>query len=278
MASWQPLTPPGAPSSARFGSAWPPRCWGSRSAPACTPERSRWRSTTSAGWPCTSPRGSWTWRGPARGWGPPPLPPRAAAPPQSRRSARHLAWRHETTRAANPVGGHRPPCPDRRRQQQRSGRHPRRCLSRLLDGAQVSVATGLSRVVSTRPTGRTLIILAATLVVYQNIVTVITGGELFTSGPVALTISAILIAAMLLWARQSNLTLVELGITRHGAARGAAIGVGVAAAVAVAALVLLRSGLLVPGPVHYAPFAEMTVAHVVFRALILMPLATILPE
>jgi len=133
-------------------------------------------------------------------------------------------------------------------------------------------------VVLARPAGRTLIILATSLVVYQNVVTVITGGELFTSGPVALTISAILIAAMLLWARQGNLTLVELGITRHGAARGAAIGVGVAAAVAVAALVLLRSGLLVPGPVHYAPFAEMTVAHVVFRALILMPLATILPE
>src|SRR3990172_6793137 len=56
MASWQPLTPPGAPLSARFGSAWPPRCWGSRSAPACTPGRSRWRSTTSAAWPCSLPR------------------------------------------------------------------------------------------------------------------------------------------------------------------------------------------------------------------------------
>ncbi len=56
------------------------------------------------------------------------------------------------------------------------------------------------------------------------------------------------------------------------------MGLAVAAVVAMAALVLLRSGLLVEGPVQYAPFAGMTVADVITRALIWMPLVTVLPE
>lgn len=129
-----------------------------------------------------------------------------------------------------------------------------------------------------KPTGRALLTLAAFLVVYENVVTVITGGELFISIPPALTVAAMLIAAMIEWSRRSNLTLAELGITRHGAVRGAAIGLAVAAAVAASAVLSLRSGLLAQGPVEYAPFAGMTVADVLARALVWVPLATVLPE
>lgn len=130
----------------------------------------------------------------------------------------------------------------------------------------------------TTPTPRTLIILAATLVAYQNVVTVITGGELFSSGLLAVTIAAILVAIMIGWSLRSNLTLAELGITWHRAARGAAIGLSLGTAVASAALVLLRSGLFVDGPVEYSRLAGMTVGDVIVLALIWMPLATVLPE
>lgn len=129
-----------------------------------------------------------------------------------------------------------------------------------------------------KPTDRSLITLAAFLVVYENVVAVITGGELFFSVPAALAIAAILIAVMIGWSRRSNLTLVELGITRYRAGRGAAIGLAVAAVVAALAVVTLRSGLLVPGPVEYSPFASMTVADALLRALVWVPLATVVPE
>jgi uncharacterized protein len=125
---------------------------------------------------------------------------------------------------------------------------------------------------------RTLILLAATLVVYENVATVITGGELFISVPAALTISAILITAMIVVSRRCKLTLAELGLTRRGAARGAAIGLAVAAVVAAGAVVIVRIGPMVDGPVQYAPFATMPAADAIMRAVVWVPLATVLPE
>jgi membrane protease YdiL (CAAX protease family) len=129
-----------------------------------------------------------------------------------------------------------------------------------------------------KPTPRALLTLAVFLVAYENVVTVITGGELFFSVPAALAIAAILIAVMIGWSRRSNLTLAELGITRHRAVRGAATGLAVAVVVAAFAVASLRSGLLVPGPVEYSPFASMTVADALMRALVWVPLATVVPE
>ncbi len=131
---------------------------------------------------------------------------------------------------------------------------------------------------SVPPTRRSLLFLAAALVIYGNVVTVITRGELFTSGPAAVTISAVLIVGMMVWSRLWNLPLSELGISRHGAWRGMAVGLAVAAAAAGAALLLLRSGLAASGPVQYAPFAGMSVADVLVRALIWLPIAVALPE
>lgn len=124
----------------------------------------------------------------------------------------------------------------------------------------------------------TLLALAATLVLYENVVTVITGGELFISVPAALTISAILIVAMIVWSRRCNLTLAELGITRQGAVRGVAIGLAVAAVIAAGAVVIVRIGPVVDGPVEYAPFATMSAGEVLARALVWVPLATVLTE
>ncbi|MGZ8563557.1 MAG: CPBP family intramembrane glutamic endopeptidase [Candidatus Limnocylindria bacterium] len=125
---------------------------------------------------------------------------------------------------------------------------------------------------------QTLILLAATLVVYENVATLVTGGELFISVPAALTISAILVTGMSVWSRRCDLTLAELGLTRHGAARGAAIGLVVAAVVAAGAVVIVRIGPLVDGPVQYEPFATMPAADAIMRALVWVPLATVLPE
>ncbi len=125
---------------------------------------------------------------------------------------------------------------------------------------------------------RTLILLAATLVVYENVATVITGGELFISVPAALTISAILITAMIVVSLRCGLTVAELGLTRWGAARGAAIGLAVAGVVAGGAVVIVRIGPLGDGPVQYAPFATMPAVDAIMRALVWVPLATVLPE
>lgn len=125
---------------------------------------------------------------------------------------------------------------------------------------------------------RTLLVLAATLVVYENVATLVTGGELFISVPAALTIAAILVTAMIVWSRRCHLTLEELGLTRHGAARGAAIGLLVAAVVAAGAVVIVRIGPLTDGPVQYEPFASMPAADAIMRALVWVPLATVLPE
>ena len=129
-----------------------------------------------------------------------------------------------------------------------------------------------------QPSRRSLVILAAFLVAYENVVTVVTGGELFFSVPAALAIAATLVVVMIGSSRRFNLTLAEVGISRHRAARGAAIGLAVAAVVAGLAVLSLRSGLLVPGPVEYSPFASMTVGEVLLRAWIWVPLATVLPE
>ena len=129
-----------------------------------------------------------------------------------------------------------------------------------------------------KPSRRSLVILAAFLVAYENVVTVATGGELFFSVPAALAIAAALVVVMIGWSRRFNLTLAEVGISRHRAARGAAIGLAVAAVVAGLAVLSLRSGLLVPGPVEYSPFASMTLGEVLLRAWIWVPLATVLPE
>ncbi|MDP9467233.1 MAG: CPBP family intramembrane metalloprotease [Chloroflexota bacterium] len=124
----------------------------------------------------------------------------------------------------------------------------------------------------------TLLVLAAFLVVYENVATLITGGELFISVPAALTIAAILVTAMIAWSGRCSLTLAELGLTRHGAARSAAIGLAVAAVVAAGAVVIVRIGPVVDGPVQYEPFATMSVGEVFARALLWVPLATVLPE
>jgi membrane protease YdiL (CAAX protease family) len=129
-----------------------------------------------------------------------------------------------------------------------------------------------------KPTRRSLLTLAAFLVVYENVVTLITGGELFFSVPAALAIAAFLIAVMAAWSRRSNLTLAELGITWQRAAPGAAIGLAVASVVAALAVVTLRSGVVVEGPVEYSPFASMTLADALMRALVWVPLATVVPE
>lgn len=128
------------------------------------------------------------------------------------------------------------------------------------------------------PTRRSLIGLAAAIVAYENVVTVITGGELFTSGLAALTISAVLIVAMIFWSSRCRLTLAEIGISRNGALRGAAIGLGVGALMAIPVLLLSHSNSLTHGGVQYTPFARMTMTDVVIRALVFMPLVTALPE
>ena len=122
-----------------------------------------------------------------------------------------------------------------------------------------------------------LIFLAAFLVVYENVATIITGGELFISVPAALTIAAILVTAMIVWSR-CHLTLADLGLTPRGAARGATIGLVVAAVVAAGAVVIVRIGPLLDGPVQYEPFATMPAADAITRALVWVPLATVLPE
>ncbi|MGI8848274.1 MAG: TldD/PmbA family protein [Candidatus Dormibacteria bacterium] len=100
------------------------------------------------------------------------------------------------------------------------------------------------------PTRRSLIGPAAAIVAYENVVTVITGGELFTSGLAALTISAVLIVAMIFWSSRCRLTLAEIGISRNGALRGAAIGVGVGALMAIPVLLLSHSNSLTPRSVR----------------------------
>jgi membrane protease YdiL (CAAX protease family) len=76
----------------------------------------------------------------------------------------------------------------------------------------------------------------------------------------------------------ARLDRADLGLTRSGATRSAWIGLLTAGAMVVPALLILRFPPLVGRPVAYTPLAGLPWVELLGRALVSMPLDTILPE
>ena len=84
---------------------------------------------------------------------------------------------------------------------------------------------------------------------------------------------------LLWWAlRREKLTWREVGLGLGRALRGAALGTLGGLAMAGAALAVLHFPLVIPGPVTYGRVQAMETGDVVARALVTMPLDTVLPE
>ena len=124
--------------------------------------------------------------------------------------------------------------------------------------------------------------LAVFLVAFENVVALITGGELFRSGVQSgvqtLAISTALLASVALWMRTQKLSLSDVGITSIRWRSSVAIGLGVGLTIGIAVVLILHSGIGAGGSVSYRPLAQLSTGTVLVRALVWMPLATAIPE
>jgi tRNA pseudouridine32 synthase/23S rRNA pseudouridine746 synthase len=116
------------------------------------------------------------------------------------------------------------------------------------------------------------------LILFENTVAVVTGGELFASGWIGLVATALLLVVLVLWSNLTRLSLKEIGVTKDHIVFASACGIAAACIAAGAVLGLLMWGPGVGGTVRYTPFSSMTVGTIIARATIWMPLTTALPE
>lgn len=118
---------------------------------------------------------------------------------------------------------------------------------------------------------------AVLLIVWGNAVASIVG----TPIPLSWTGAAFgvtLVVLSLLSARRMGLTWAEVGLSPRTAAKGAAVGMALGLLAAAVGLVVFRFPPLLGAPVSYVPLGSLTWSELAFRALVLLPLDTVLPE
>jgi tRNA pseudouridine32 synthase/23S rRNA pseudouridine746 synthase len=117
------------------------------------------------------------------------------------------------------------------------------------------------------------------LVAYGNVASLVLGTATPAGGWPGVVLGLLLLTAVLTWRRSGPpLSATELGLTRRGWRRSAALGLLLALGVAVPAVLFLRFPPLVGQPVEYAPLGSLSREALLWRACVWMPLDTAIPE
>lgn len=122
-------------------------------------------------------------------------------------------------------------------------------------------------------------LLIAFLVVFGNAKVLAAGSAVPQNPWMGLALGAWLTLAALATMRAGpRLSAAELGLIREGSVRAAAMGLLAGLGAALPALALLRFPPLLDEPVRYTPLVDIAPEALLFRALVMMPLDTAIPE
>jgi uncharacterized protein len=126
---------------------------------------------------------------------------------------------------------------------------------------------------------RQTVALGVFLAAYGNLAALVVGSATPTDQWPGVVLGVLLLGLVLAWARFSErLSAAELGLRRKGLVRSAGLGLLLALATALPGLLFLRFPPLLGQAVEYSPLTSVSREALLWRALVWMPLDTVVPE